>query len=116
LGGRVLNAEELPERMLRIDPGADPLVVTEALAGRAHMPVAQMIQGFPGTPGFLCMPGTREYHDNPAHSGDSWMLHRRTGEGRLYNLLDKVSRYGTEPIIGLHVEPRIVLQRSLVPA
>ncbi|WP_306919914.1 putative metal-binding protein [Rhizobium mesoamericanum] len=32
---------------------------------------------------FLCMAGVREYHDNPAHSGDPWLLHRGSGEGRL---------------------------------
>src|SRR5690242_10037850 len=25
---------------------------------------------------FFCIPGIRQYHDHPQHSGDSWLLHR----------------------------------------
>ncbi|HLK53358.1 MAG TPA: putative metal-binding protein, partial [Candidatus Angelobacter sp.] len=25
---------------------------------------------------FLCIPGVREYHSHPAHTGNSWFLHR----------------------------------------
>lgn len=53
---------------------------------------------------FLCVPGVREYHEHPAHSGDSWLLHRGTGEGRLYFLLDILYRYGSEPIKGYQVQ------------
>lgn len=49
---------------------------------------------------FLCIPGVREYHDHPAHSGDSWLLHRGKGEGMLYFLLEKLYHYGVEPIRG----------------
>jgi hypothetical protein len=47
---------------------------------------------------FLCMAGVREYHEHPAHSGDSWELHRTAGAGRLVRLLDIITRYGVEPI------------------
>ncbi len=25
---------------------------------------------------FLCVPGVREYHEQPIHEGDDWLLHR----------------------------------------
>ena len=56
---------------------------------------------------FFCIPGVREYHENPAHSGDDWLLHRGQGEGTLHFLLEKLARYGLEPIqryqLGLHI-------------
>jgi hypothetical protein len=57
---------------------------------------------------FFCLPGVREYHDNPAHSGDSWLLHRTTGEGTLYNILEKLHRYGVEPLSGYQLGLQIV--------
>ena len=47
---------------------------------------------------FICLAGVREYHDNPAHSGDSWLLHRASGEGSLSFILDKMWMYGTNEI------------------
>ena len=47
---------------------------------------------------FLCFPGVREYHEHPAHTGDDWLLHRDRGEGTLYFLLEKLARYGLEPV------------------
>lgn len=57
---------------------------------------------------FLCLPGVREYHDHPAHSGDSWLLHRGGGEGTLYFLLEKISQYGVKPINAYHLQIKIV--------
>jgi hypothetical protein len=50
---------------------------------------------------FVCLQGVREYHDNPAHTGDPWWLYRSKGAGSLLRLLDLLSRYGTEAIRGL---------------
>jgi hypothetical protein len=68
---------------------------------------------------FMCMPGVREYHLHPAHNGDSWLLHRGTGEGTLFQILDKLHEFGIAPI-GLNwvflpqfaVQPQLVLQPS----
>lgn len=49
---------------------------------------------------FFCIPGVREYHEHPAHTGDSWLLHRGNGEGTLYFLLETIAKYGVEPIRG----------------
>lgn len=56
---------------------------------------------------FLCLPGVREYHDHPAHSGDSWFLHRGRGEGTLYFLLEKLHRYGVSPLRGYQMSVQI---------
>lgn len=54
-----------------------------------------LLQGYTGTPPFICIAGVREYHDHPAHTGDSWFLHRKIGgEGDLGFLLDKLYLYG----------------------
>jgi hypothetical protein len=45
---------------------------------------------------FICLPGVREYHDNPGHTGDPWWLHRASGAGRIVRLLDLLAKYGTE--------------------
>ncbi len=37
---------------------------------------------------FLCLRGTREYHEHPQHTGDSWMLYR--GNKGLFDLLTLV--------------------------
>jgi hypothetical protein len=48
---------------------------------------------------FLCMPGIREYHAHPAHTGDAWLRHRGiAGEGTLGFVLDKLHQYGIVPV------------------
>src|SRR5258706_394570 len=41
-----------------------------------------LVDGHPdtGRP-FLCLPGIREYHNHPQHTGDDWLLHRAVGAG-----------------------------------
>ena len=66
---------------------------------------------------FLCVPGVREYHNHPGHSGDSWLLHRGTGTGTLFFVLDVLYRYGVQPIDGYNIQmiPRIGFNESVVP-
>jgi hypothetical protein len=58
---------------------------------------------------FLCLPGVREYHEHPAHTGDPWLRHRRSGEGTLHFLLEQLYRYGVQPInrYGVQLQVRI---------
>lgn len=49
---------------------------------------------------FLCIPGVREYHENPGHTGDSWLLYRNSPTGTLFFLVDQFLKYGVEPITG----------------
>src|SRR6185437_3217307 len=44
--------------------------------------------GLPDEVPFLCLAGVREYHEHPAHTGDSWWVHRTTGAGSLSHLLN----------------------------
>ncbi|HEY5519556.1 MAG TPA: putative metal-binding protein [Candidatus Limnocylindrales bacterium] len=52
---------------------------------------------------FLCIAGVREYHVHPAHSGDSWDLHRPGGAGRLVRLLEVIDTYGVRPISNYNI-------------
>lgn len=47
---------------------------------------------------FLCVPGVREYHEHPAHTGDSWLGRRGDGEGTLFAILNTIHQYGSQPI------------------
>lgn len=53
---------------------------------------------------FFCIPGVREYHNHPAHTGDNWLLHRGLGgEGTLGFLIEKLYQYGVSGLNGLQV-------------
>lgn len=56
---------------------------------------------------FLCLPGVREYHSHPGHSGDNWLLHRGRGEGTLYFLLDTIYTYGIRPLASYKVDLQV---------
>lgn len=58
---------------------------------------------------FLCLPGIREYHEHPGHTGDSWFLHKNTGEGTLYFVLTQLHRYGVQPLTGYNVALQAVI-------
>jgi hypothetical protein len=63
--------------------------------------VDNILQGYdfdPSSPPFLCIAGVRAYHDHPAHSGDSWWLHRGTGHGTLHQVIHMLWAYGTKNI------------------
>ena len=52
---------------------------------------------------FLCLPGTREYHSHPQHSGDSWLLHRAQHSGSLATICDRVWRSMARNVFGVRV-------------
>lgn len=52
---------------------------------------------------FLCVPGTREYHTHPQHTGDDWLLHRTLGEGSISNICDRVWRFMARNVVGLQM-------------
>lgn len=63
-----------------------------------------LIDGHPLTQKpFLCLPGIREYHSHPQHTGDDWLLHRAGGEGSLSVICDRIWRFMTKNIGGLQV-------------
>ncbi|NRP75874.1 hypothetical protein ILFOPFJJ_06797 [Ensifer psoraleae] len=98
--------KDLPLNMLRRPqlPGTPPEMISNLIQQNAvsltDFIQANSLQDSP----FLCMAGVREYHDNPAHSGDPWLLHRGSGEGCLAFILDKIIKYGTGPVEQLHIQ------------
>jgi Predicted metal binding domain len=64
---------------------------------------------------FLCLPGVKEYHDHPAHTGDSWLLHRNVGgEGSLGFLVDKLYQYGVKPLLNYAIPINTLAQAQTV--
>ncbi len=59
---------------------------------------------------FLCLPGVREYHTNPAHTGDSWFIHRAQGEGTLHFILEQLYRYGSQCAKGYGIECQVQMK------
>lgn len=61
---------------------------------------------------FLCHPGIREYHSHPAHTGDSWHLHRGSGEGRLSRIVELLFQYGSAKMTGFQIMATVGLPES----
>jgi hypothetical protein len=114
------NYDLWPPSVVFVDPfNGKPLGLEEIIIPFLRMTPSgpqRILQGHPGKPAFLCLPGVREYHEHPAHSGDSWLLHRGGGEGGLQFIVDKISTYGSEAVQALQVQMQIALQQGLVPA
>lgn len=53
---------------------------------------------------FLCLPGTREYHSHPEHSGDDWLLHRAEGRGSLAAICEEVWQRMVRTLVGYRFE------------
>ncbi len=53
---------------------------------------------------FLCLPGVREYHEHPQHSGDYWLLHRSQGTGSLLVLCERLWRLMARSLVGVSLE------------
>jgi len=52
---------------------------------------------------FLCLPGLREYHSHPQHSGDDWLLHRAEGAGRVAVICDRIWRRMVLNVVGVQM-------------
>lgn len=102
-----LRYRDIPQelRMMRRVPQMIAVPGLGQVAGEMEQPL--LIAHGPDEVPFVCLPGVKEYHEHPAHSGDSWLNHRGNGEGTLFFLLEKLYRYGVEPIrgyqLGLHI-------------
>jgi hypothetical protein len=77
----------------------------QALVDTDEGPRDLVVQSHPDTNRpFFCVPGTRQYHEHPQHSGDAWLLHRRSGEGSLVTICDRVWRAMARNLLGVHIE------------
>jgi hypothetical protein len=70
---------------------------------------------------FFCVPGIRQYHNHPQHSGDSWFLHRETHEGSLATICDRIWRAMARNLLGVNIQVQtlpgqIQIQTRLVNA
>ncbi|MBI2270278.1 MAG: hypothetical protein HYU69_07965 [Bacteroidetes bacterium] len=61
---------------------------------------------------FLCLPGVREYHNHPQHSGNAWLLHRTRGEGTLGFLLTKLYDHAIPSMRGYHIQFNVNIQQQ----
>jgi hypothetical protein len=103
------RAKDLPITLNREVNGAEVLAIPFNIPGIRFNQVQPYMQASsPDEIPFMCIPGVREYHSHPAHSGDAWELHRAAGAGRLARLLEVVQRYGVEPITGYAVQAQFV--------
>lgn len=114
---RELTPAEMQTKLPRAMPGGAVQQIEvngQAILAMPHwVELYQHYAQMPNVPGFLCLPGTRAYHAHPAHTGDPWEIHRAAGEGKLFNLLETVWRYGTAPINQVQVS--IGLAQSEIP-
>ncbi len=94
---RLREAPTRLTRAMRVTPEGAPQPAFQA----ANLLIAHNEEDIP----FVCMPGTREYHEHPAHTGDSWLLHRGLGEGTLAHIVTVLARHGIE-----HARPHIQMR------
>ncbi len=63
-----------------------------------------LIDGHPSSnQPFLCLPGIREYHVHPQHTGDDWMIHRASKEGSISTIADRIWRMMARNVVGFGV-------------
>lgn len=77
-----------------------------------------ILQGTAEMEPFICIPGIREYHHHPRHTGDSWLLYRGRGEGKLGFILDQLYSHSIIYISGFSVSMVVgfnVLQPHQIP-
>ena len=107
---------ELPTQLPRMPALPD---VGNAAQAQLMIPLQPLMQPSDDDdiPPFLCIAGVREYHEHPAHSGDHWLSHRTSGEGRLVRLVQVISKYGLETIEGIEVQmaPQIRFHMGVPP-
>jgi hypothetical protein len=99
------NYDLWPPSLTFVDPrtgeAATPVVgAIEVLGTEARN--ALLVHPMTGQP-FLCVPGVREYHSHPQHTGDDWLLHRGHGAGRLAVVCDTIWRRMVRNVLGLQV-------------
>jgi hypothetical protein len=72
-----------------------------------------ILMGAPNDQPFLCIPGVREYHEHPAHTGDSWFLHRTQGEGKLGFLIDQLYNHSIPFVRGYNVNFNVSINQQV---
>jgi hypothetical protein len=94
------KARNLPSNLVRMTEPFPPQIGLDPQATMlwAAQHSQALMQGQSDEIPFLCIPGVREYHQHPAHTGNSWLLHRGTGEGTLFFIIDQLWKYGVQGV------------------
>ena len=105
----------------------DPFTQSDLSATEVRVPFLRQVPNGPGqfqqqplvqahsdNKPFICLPGIREYHEHPAHTGDSWLLHRGFGEGTFHFVIDTLYRYGIDGILNYNFGLNITLNNFQV--
>ena len=80
---------------------------------QGHLEPQALLQAEENGVPFLCLPGTREYHNHPSHTGDPWLLHRNLGgEGTLGFLIDKLYEYGITAVQAYRVQVQVLVDAN----
>lgn len=74
-----------------------------------------LLQGRPDDIPFICIRGVREYHNHPAHSGDSWFLYRTRGEGKLGFLLDQLYNFSIDILQNYNIDLQFLIKYAQMP-
>jgi hypothetical protein len=99
------RANQLPTSLLR----RQVIQVPGMVGGPQMMSAIPLMQAHQPTDiPFLCVPGVREYHAHPAHTGDSWLTHRGQGAGKLFPILNTIYQYGIQPITDYGIGMRVI--------
>ena len=100
------NYDLWPPSLTFIDPRTgDPTVPPVNAIEQDGAELRNALLGHPATGRpFLCIPGLREYHSHPQHTGDDWLLHRDQGAGRLAVICDTVWRRMVRNVLGVSVQ------------
>ena len=85
--GRILKRQDVLVQFLQIKM---PDEVNPDMPIENQILKQDLLQNPPNEMPFFCIPGIKEYHDHPAHTGDSWLLYRKKGEGGLGFILDQL--------------------------
>ena len=103
-----LRSADMTMQMVRRPPMPGmPPEMFEGLLTSGQLQPSLMIQTHgPDERPFLCLPGVREYHEHPAHTGDAWLLHRASGSGSLHFLVEQILTYGVNPVDQWRIELR----------
>lgn len=97
-------SEVLPQTFQNLPFQPPPRIARLRMDGGGQLMQDSILQGYEqDDKPFLCLPGVRAYHEHPAHTGDSWWLHKKRGEGSLHTILHTLWKYGVRNITGQNV-------------
>ncbi len=53
---------------------------------------------------FFCIPGVRQYHSHPQHTGDPWLLHRPLRGGSLTLICERIWQTMARTLLGVQIQ------------